>query len=73
MPNGPTPEQIPEPVGDPVPPKTEPAPKPVPVQDPQATKPGLEPRPGGSSDSKKGKGPARGAPDPNPGFAKGAE
>jgi hypothetical protein len=43
MPNGPTPEKIPEPVGDPLPPKLEPDPlphkpesNPNPVQDPQA-------------------------------------
>jgi hypothetical protein len=43
MPKGPTPEQIPEPVGDPLPPKPEPGPmpdkpepRPKPMQDPQA-------------------------------------
>ena len=34
MPNGPTPEKIPEPVGDPLP--KPPEPEPVPIKDPQA-------------------------------------
>ena len=50
MPNGPTPEQIPKPVGDPLPSKPEsepppgkPEPDPSPIKDPQAIKPGLHP------------------------------
>lgn len=48
MPNGPTPEQIPQPVGDPPAPLPEPKPVPTPVpapkpiQDPQATDPALK-------------------------------
>jgi hypothetical protein len=50
MPNGPTPEHIPEPVGDPLPPKPEPGPlpgkpepDPSPIKDPQAIKPEMPP------------------------------
>lgn len=47
MPNGPTPEVIPEPVGDPLPlkpePKSEPKPDPKPIEVPQATR--LDPHP----------------------------
>lgn len=41
MPKGPTPEQIPAPIGDPIPPLPEPAP--VPVPDPQPIPPDIEP------------------------------
>lgn len=50
MPNGPTPEHIPEPVGDPRPSKPEPKPEPLPgkpgpdpspIKDPQAIKTGI--------------------------------
>jgi hypothetical protein len=51
MPNGPTPEQIPEPVGDPLPSKPEPGPlpgkpepDPSPIKDPQAIRPGIDPK-----------------------------
>ena len=50
MPNGPTPEHIPEPVGDPLPAKPQPEPlpgkpepDPSPIKDPQAIKAGLHP------------------------------
>ena len=73
MPNGPTPEQIPEPVGDPPPLKPEPKPDPKPVQEPQATRPNLEPLPGDISDSKKTENPAKDALDPDRAPLKGPE
>jgi len=50
MPNGPTPEVIPEPVGDPLPskpePQSDPKPDPRPIQVPQATQQDPHPPPG---------------------------